>query len=784
MSDTAPTPAPPTPLRRRKTDRTRPPIQELRLWLRKHLKEPRSPLWRAGLLVLASLCCALLLDRRQPATPLLQAGEIASRSVWAQRNYRIPDRERSAAKRAQAERLARPVYDFDPGVAAVAIGRLSAGFRNARAAAPKRGAAERDAHDRAERFARDVGLAGSDVPAVLARTAFDPAIERATILLLESISDRKIVARADLVTTDLEAGITVRDVGGGEERLLKGGSAVLDIDGAEALLAERVAFALKDESAARRRLALALATAVLRPNLTFNAAETEIRRRRAREGVEEFVSVIQKGRAVVQAGDEISEAQASLLAAMRMEEVAAGRTRPFANLGLFLLSASILGGVWAFGRRYMRRIPQETADLAVLASLVLFGLLLARGAQELAEVLSDRGTLLSPSLLRYAIPAASTAIVAAVLFGADGAALVATATALLAGLALEGDLRETIYIFLGSITAAGMLSLPQKRTDLIKAGLAAAVAQVALVIAFTLSAADPVPATFADVASVALLSGVGAGIIAVGVLPIYEAFGYLTNFKLLELASLGSPLLKELSVQAPGTYHHSVVVGSLAEAAAEAVGANPLFARVACYYHDIGKMKKPHYFIENQAGRENLHDRLTPSMSALVVESHVKDGIEMGLAHGLPRAIVDMIPQHHGTRLISFFYNKAKANAEADPDGAQVEESDFRYPGPKPQSPEAGIIMLADGVEASTRTITDPTPAKIQAMIRKVFSIVQGDGQLDECDLSLKDLGRIAAAFEKVVMAIHHKRVAYPSTAEIAGVIPMRAAALKREGKE
>jgi len=188
-------------------------------------------------------------------------------------------------------------------------------------------------------------------------------------------------------------------------------------------------------------------------------------------------------------------------------------------------------------------------------------------------------------------------------------------------------------------------------------------------------------------------------------------------------------------------------------------------------------MKKPQYFIENQQGGENVHEKLTPSMSALVVESHVKDGIEMGLAHGLPKAIVDVIPQHHGTRLISFFYKKAQEQAAAEESG-EVVEADFRYPGPKPQTPEAGIIMLADGTEAATRSITDPTPQKIRAMIQKVFSLVQNDGQLDECDLSLKDLSRIGDAFEKVVLAMHHKRVAYPTTADIStsgsNVVPMR----------
>ena len=209
------------------------------------------------------------------------------------------------------------------------------------------------------------------------------------------------------------------------------------------------------------------------------------------------------------------------------------------------------------------------------------------------------------------------------------------------------------------------------------------------------------------------------GVITAGTLPLVEmSFGYTTDIKLLELANLDRPLLRELMVQAPGTYHHSVIVSNMVEATAKAVNANPLLAKVAAYYHDIGKIKKPRYFIENQVDCENKHEKLAPSMSSLILISHVKDGVELAKKHKLGKEIIDIIRQHHGTSLISFFYEKAREQEEKKGGkSVQVEEEDFRYPGPKPQTKEAGLVMLADVVEAASRTLMDPTAARIQGMV-------------------------------------------------------------------
>jgi putative nucleotidyltransferase with HDIG domain len=245
-------------------------------------------------------------------------------------------------------------------------------------------------------------------------------------------------------------------------------------------------------------------------------------------------------------------------------------------------------------------------------------------------------------------------------------------------------------------------------------------------------------------------------------LPVFESLlGFTTNLTLLELSNLNHPLLRRLALEAPGTYHHSMIIGNLAEAAAEAIDANALLARVGSYFHDIGKMDKPEYFVENQQHLRSKHEKLPPSMSALILESHVKRGRELALQHDLPDAVIDFIEQHHGTTTMSFFYHKAQQQTLNEP----VREEDYRYPGPRPQTRETAIVMLADSVEAVSRTLDDPKPGRLQTAIHKVVETKFSAGQLEECDLTLKDLNRIEESFLKILLGVFHSRIDYPSPA-------------------
>ncbi len=260
------------------------------------------------------------------------------------------------------------------------------------------------------------------------------------------------------------------------------------------------------------------------------------------------------------------------------------------------------------------------------------------------------------------------------------------------------------------------------------------------------------------------LSGVNAfmsPIIAYGLLIFYEkTFKITTDLTLVELADFNHPLLKQLSTKAPGTFHHSVVMGNMSEAAAEAIGANRVLARVGCYYHDVGKIAKPGYFVENQVERKNIHEGLNPNMSVKVIIAHVKEGMELAKKYKIPPEVIDFIPMHHGTTLVSYFYNKAKNLVDEDKE--DIIDYIYRYPGPKPQTKETGIVMLADTIEASTRTIEEPTPKKLEDKIDEVIKKRFIEGELDECELTLKDLTNIKKAFLKILIGIHHQRIKYP----------------------
>ena len=268
-------------------------------------------------------------------------------------------------------------------------------------------------------------------------------------------------------------------------------------------------------------------------------------------------------------------------------------------------------------------------------------------------------------------------------------------------------------------------------------------------------------------------SAAGSGIAAVGTFAVLgSVFGILTVFQLLELANPSQPLLRRLLVETPGTYHHSLMVGNLAERAAEAIGADPLVTRVAAYYHDVGKLANPLAFIENQAGGENIHDQLEPEVSAQIVKQHVVDGIDLAYKSRLPKALIAYIPQHHGTAIMSYFYARAKERAAAPYGGigtgegataaAAVDERVFRHAGPKPQSREAALIMLADGVEASVRSLSSRDEPAIRAMVTRIIEERTADAQFDECDLTLRDLERIREAFVGQLLGMYHTRIAYP----------------------
>jgi len=320
---------------------------------------------------------------------------------------------------------------------------------------------------------------------------------------------------------------------------------------------------------------------------------------------------------------------------------------------------------------------------------------------------------------------------------------------------------DIFFILLVSSTAGVLLVYKARtRTEIIKAAIMASILQLLLdILIVSLHSLNlPILKSF-------LYSDLGNGLLSFvlvsSLLPVFEyLFGVVTNIRLLELSDFNHPLLRRMILEAPGTYQHSIVVANLSELAAEAIGANSLLARVGAYFHDVGKILRPEYFIENQLQTKNRHLSLNPSMSKLVITNHVKEGIELAKKYRLPPPIIDFIPQHHGTSLVSYFYHQATKNASKEEKQKLKEE--FRYTGPKPQSKETAIVLLADSVEAASRVLEDPSPSRIEDLVEEIFKEKIEDGQLDDTDLTLKELAKIKEVFIRVLNAVYHARIEYP----------------------
>jgi putative nucleotidyltransferase with HDIG domain len=428
-------------------------------------------------------------------------------------------------------------------------------------------------------------------------------------------------------------------------------------------------------------------------------------------------------------------------------------------LGVLLLAAFLLGALYTYVLALQPKEVRRPRSLVLLGTLLLVVLLLTRYGLVVVTALHKSFPHIPLSALRAGLPVSLGAVLLTVLFNARLAFAGSLALTILTTVMLDAPMQYFLFTFVGSLVGVFALAGREERTAFFRAGGILALANAYTLLALALMEGNT-SALVADMLG-GLVNGAIVAVLATGLLPLLEhSFGRTTAFTLRELSDLHQPMLRHLILRAPGTYHHSIMVGTLAEAAAEAVGANALLCRVGAYYHDVGKTRHPAYFIENQSDALNRHDKLAPSLSRAIVMSHVKEGMEMARAYGLPEVLVDLIPQHHGTRLVSYFYRRAKETA--DPDLQEVREEDYRYPGPRPQTREAAILMLADTVEAAARALTDPTPARIQGTVQKIITGIFVDGQLDECDLTLRDLHLIANSFVRILTGIFHHRVDYP----------------------
>ena len=579
--------------------------------------------------------------------------------------------------------------------------------------------------------------------------------------------ERGIVGNRRMLKDHIEkGGITLHDISSKKEKRTVDFDQFYNLESARRFIAGQAkSIRAMIRSPELAQASVKLARWLIKPNVTFNQRETELRKDLAQKSIKPIYFKIKKGEMLVREGERIGPEHLLKLSAQtqpqnRIDMV--GRVPAMA-----ILIGTLLIVIYLTASRGSTPFGEDQRDL-LFNAVTLLGIFIFSWAYSfIAEEVARGFPYFTSTALLFALPIAFGAMLTSIFQGIGIAAAFSLLSSVLASLIIGGRVEFFVYFFISSLLAAYGVRNCTERGILIKTGLMVGLINMVLSLAIEMIYGSLYTPESIIAAASGFAGGILSGVIATGIIPLIEmSFGFTTDIKLLELANLDQPLLRELMVRSPGTYHHSVITSNMVEATAKAVSANPLLAKVSAYYHDIGKMTKPLYFIENQLGGENKHEKLAPSMSSLILIAHVKDGVELAREQKLGKEIIDIIEQHHGTSLISFFYHKAKERMLAKgTKSSEIEEANFRYPGPKPQTKEAGLVMLADMVEAASRSIVDPTPARIQGMVQKIINKAFSDGQLNECELTLKDLNEIAKSFNKTLSGIFHHRVEYPETA-------------------
>ncbi len=515
---------------------------------------------------------------------------------------------------------------------------------------------------------------------------------------------------------------------------------------------------LQDLDYTLKNLVVDFVQELIQPNITLNRSETQERQNIIAAEIKPVLYKIKAGEMVLREGSLVTEFDLlkmdALQAQTQKEQIL------LSSFGAALLLMCLLITTYILHLNHPGLMSNyHNKNLLLIASLGLTFFFLAEVSASFPDLLSRNSAVSIPqSSIYFGIPLASAAMIICLFLGQAVAVPMALVMAIGFAFIFQNSFEMFVYFLVSGTMAAYWLRSCRERKMFIVAGAKLGLLNIMLATAIHFYTGELSTTKLIWDWAFAFMGGIGAGIVTAGIVPLVEiAFDYTTDITLLELAHLDRPIIRRLMIEAPGTYHHSVIVGSLVEAAAAEIDANPLLAKVCGYYHDVGKIRKPLYFIENQTESKNRHDKLAPSMSSLILIAHIKDGVEIARENKLGQLISDTIRQHHGTSIIKYFYEKAKQKKGA----AAVNIDDFRYPGPKPQTKEAGLVMLADVVEAATRTLDNPTPSRIQGLVQKLINQIFSDGQLDACELTLKDLHNIAKSFNKILYGIHHHRIEY-----------------------
>lgn len=751
---------------------------------------------RGVILAITSLILAILITPSFTVRRLVfHMGDIADRNVKAGRNFLVEDEQATSKKRDEAVRAAPMVYDMDDNVSPQTLSKLDGAFQMMRQYLSESARPSLDKAPGSEQFSRLEQRAGglfplevSDmdqqvfqkrkdfesmlgirVPAEiftnLLERRFGEDVQEKISRLLKSALDQGIVSSKAWLLRNQGENLVFRKSSTGEELLLPPPHTYLELEEARKFAMMQ---SLEQGRDVKEMMTISyMVSQFLQHNLTFNLDETDKRREQAYASVKPVFVKVMKHEMLVREGQRIGPAE--LLKLKVHDQGLKSRHWFFVFVTLFLFSCVCNWVVVQVAGKHLPACGIEVRDILFLAILLIFLLALGRVGVWVGDVVGDSNLGIPGKAILYAIPLSAGAMMACIFFGMTVSLVFSLILTLFAGMLFGKESGLFFYCLIGSMVAAHGVTPCRNRMVPIKAGVMVGCVNMTLIfLACVLTDQWNFYKIFINT-FFGFCGGVFAGILVTGFTPLVEMFfGYNTDIKLLELATMDQPLLQELMVQAPGTYHHSIIVGNMVEAAAKSIGANSLLAKVAAYYHDIGKIKKPLYFIENQFECENRHEKLAPSMSSLILIAHVREGVELARQHRLGKDILAIIAQHHGKSFISFFYKKAVEAREKvqNAKGSElpaINMDDYRYPGPKPQTKEAGLVMLADVVEAACRSLTDPTPARIQGMVNRLINNIFSDGQLDECELTLKDLHHIAKHFNQILATVHHKRIEYPA---------------------
>lgn len=710
-------------------------------------------------------------------TQEMSIGEISPKAIFSPMDIDIQDRAATERLKEKVGNEQPAIFDFDRQYIKKTGLKISKAFRGFRAYLKDR--EEQDAGVRGATGSFDNSEAGMmaslaeqekqfqielGVPLskqtlkLLLDEGYSLEIERAVKNVMSRTLEIGVIADVEMVQKGSYRGVILKGVGDSTEVFIE------DVQLVMGRVAANTAIKLNLDkifsgSKAKSNAAHELIRLLITPNITFNKSETESFKRRAVDSVKTLYFHVEKGEVIVPAGG-VVDAESVLV----LREIYKYTDQSFLTqilLGVFLVVFIMLYVFYVDIRRYKPALLDNIPQFSLLVILFAGTILISRFTYFLLRSFVTTFPVVEQGSIIYALPLAVGAMLVVILVDIHTAIVFSFIISLLMGVFVHGNSLYVFYTFVGSIVAVFSVRDCKRRTGLLKAGLFVGFANIALLIAINLYNVR----LFTIPGMLDLAFGFGGGVIVALIgsflLPLCEfCFDVTTDIKLLELSDLNQPLLRNLLISAPGTYHHSMMVGTLAEEAAESIGENPLLARVSCYYHDIGKIVKPEYYIENQLGTLNRHDKLSPKISSIIVISHVKEGIEIGTRAKLPREVLAIISEHHGTRVIKFFYEKAKSSMS--PSDVSIPEEEYRYQGPKPRSKNSAIIMMADALEACSRVLSDPSPARITTLVENVVADIYTEKQFDESDLTTTDLNRLKESFIKTLIGIFHRRIDYP----------------------